>query len=118
MPKGIALLDESGGYPRLHYVFDVSDTAPRRNALYPDLWEVEQTAENRMQQLMNDLLERNPAPDEKKNRMAWVQLGKTADSCGVPLHNPTIRFREEALPVGAAAYASGADVWLEAHAKE
>ena len=23
--KGIALLDESGGYPRLHYVFDVSD---------------------------------------------------------------------------------------------
>ena len=35
--KGIALLDESGGYPRLHYVFDVSDTAPRRNALYPDL---------------------------------------------------------------------------------
>ncbi len=24
--KGIALLDESGGYPRLHYVFDVSDT--------------------------------------------------------------------------------------------
>ena len=38
--KGIALLDESGGYPRLHYVFDVSDTAPRRNALYPDLWQV------------------------------------------------------------------------------
>lgn len=24
--KGIALLDESSGYPRLHYVFDVSDT--------------------------------------------------------------------------------------------
>ena len=71
--KGIALLDESGGYPRLHYVFDVSDTAPRRNALYPDLWEMEQTAENRMQQLMKELLERNPAPDKKKNQMAWVQ---------------------------------------------
>ena len=172
--KGIALLDESGGYPRLHYVFDVSDTAPRRNALYPDLWqindslkepvrsmlaenygvhsesfgqqladvagklvqsywnnnssdilgivdgsyflpnlilnqprkqlnrygrmrrnylmeqrpvaystmllngtlyphlwEVEQTAENRMQQLMKELLERNPAPDKEKNQMAW-----------------------------------------------
>ena len=40
--KGIALLDESGGYPRLHYVFDVSDTAPRRNALYPDLWQIDQ----------------------------------------------------------------------------
>ena len=71
--KGIALLDESGGYPRLHYVFDVSDTAPRRNALYPDLWEMEQTAENRMQQLMKELLERNPAPDKEKNQMAWVQ---------------------------------------------
>ena len=71
--KGIALLDESGGYPRLHYVFDVSDTAPRRNALYPDLWEMEQTAENRMQQPMKELLERNPAPDKEKNQMAWVQ---------------------------------------------
>ena len=71
--KGIALLDESGGYPRLHYVFDVSDTAPRRNALYPDLWEVEQTAKNRMQQLMKELLERNPAPDKEKKQMAWVQ---------------------------------------------
>ena len=174
--KGIALLDESGGYPRLHYVFDVSDTAPRRNALYPDLWqineslkepvrsmlaenydvhsesfgqqladvagklvqsywdknssdilgivdgsyflpnltlnqprkqlnrygrmrrnylmeqrpvvystmllngtlyphlwEVEQTAENRMQQLMKELLERNPAPDKEKKQMTWVQ---------------------------------------------
>ena len=71
--KGIALLDESGGYPRLHYVFDVSDTAPRRNALYPDLWEMEQTAENRVQQLMKELLERNPAPDKEKKQMAWVQ---------------------------------------------
>ena len=68
--KGIALLDESGGYPRLHYVFDVSDTASRRNALYSDLWEMEQTAENRMQQLMKELLERNPAPDKEKKQMA------------------------------------------------
>ena len=71
--KGIALLDESGGYPRLHYIFDVSDTASRRNALYSDLWEMEQTAENRMQQLMKELLERNPAPDKEKKQMAWVQ---------------------------------------------
>ena len=41
--KGIALLDESGGFPRLHYVFDVSDTAPRRNALYPDLWQINES---------------------------------------------------------------------------
>ncbi len=41
--------------------------------LYPHLWEVEQTAENRMQQLMKELLERNPAPDKEKKQMAWVQ---------------------------------------------
>ena len=41
--KGIALLDESGGYPRLHDVFDVSDTAPRRNALCPDLWQINES---------------------------------------------------------------------------
>ena len=37
--KGIALLDESSGYPRLHYVFDVSDTGVRRNSRAPDLWQ-------------------------------------------------------------------------------
>ena len=37
--KGIALLDESGGFPRLHYVFDVSDTGVRRNSRDPDLWQ-------------------------------------------------------------------------------
>ena len=34
---------------------------------------MEQTAENRMQQLMKELLERNPAPDKEKKQMAWVQ---------------------------------------------
>ena len=37
--KGIALLDESSGYPRLHYVFDVSDTGVRHNSRDPDLWQ-------------------------------------------------------------------------------
>ena len=37
--KGIALLDESSRYPRLHYVFDVSDTGVRRNSRDPDLWQ-------------------------------------------------------------------------------
>ena len=37
--KGIALLDESSGFPRLHYVFDVSDTRVRRNSRDPDLWQ-------------------------------------------------------------------------------
>ena len=36
--KGIALLDESSGFPRLHYVFDVSDTGVRRNSRAPEVW--------------------------------------------------------------------------------
>ena len=38
--KGIALLDESSGFPRLHYVFDVSDTGVRRNSRDPDMWQL------------------------------------------------------------------------------
>lgn len=37
--KGIALLDESSGFPRLRYVFDVSDTGVRRNSREPELWQ-------------------------------------------------------------------------------
>ncbi len=43
-------------------------------SLYPHLMEVEQTAENRMQQTMaQGLLKQNPAPDKEQNQMAWVQ---------------------------------------------
>ena len=38
--KGIALLDESSGFPRLHYVFDVSDTGVRRNSRDPEMWQL------------------------------------------------------------------------------
>lgn len=41
--------------------------------------------------------------------------GTAEDGCGCSLHNPKIRFREEALIYGAAAYASGADMWLKKH---
>ena len=33
-------MDESSGYPRLHYVFDVSDTGVRRNSRDPERWEM------------------------------------------------------------------------------
>ena len=42
-------------------------------SLYLHLMEVEQTAENRMQQTMAQLLKQNPAPDKEQNQMAWVQ---------------------------------------------
>ena len=38
--KGIALLDQSSSVPRLHYVFDVSDTGVRRNSRDPDMWQL------------------------------------------------------------------------------
>ena len=41
--------------------------------------------------------------------------GTAKDGCDVALHNPKICFSEEALPFGAAAYASGAVAWLEEH---
>ena len=42
-------------------------------SLYPHLTEVEQTAESRMQQTIEQLLKQAPAPDKEQNQMAWVQ---------------------------------------------
>ena len=42
-------------------------------SLYPHLMEVEQTAESRMQQTMEQLLRQTPAPNKEQNQMAWVQ---------------------------------------------
>ena len=38
--KGIALLEQSSSVPRLHYVFDVSDTGVRRNSRDPEVWQL------------------------------------------------------------------------------
>ena len=69
------------GRMRRNYLMEqrpvVYSTMLLNGILYPHLWEVEQTAENRMQQLMKELLERNPAPDKEKNQMAWVQQIQT-----------------------------------------
>lgn len=41
--------------------------------LFPHLREIDRTAQARMEQMMQQLLQRNPAPDKKQNQMAWVQ---------------------------------------------
>ena len=41
--------------------------------LFPHLWEIQETATARMEQLMTELLKQNPAPDKKTNQLAWVQ---------------------------------------------
>ena len=42
-------------------------------SLHPRLLEVEQTAQSRMQQTMEQLLKQYPAPDKESQQMAWVQ---------------------------------------------
>ena len=42
-------------------------------SLYPHLMEVEQTAESRMRQTMEQLLKQDPAPDKAQNQLMWVQ---------------------------------------------
>jgi N12 class adenine-specific DNA methylase len=44
--KGIALIDDSGNYPRLKYVFDVSDTEAHERGRPVYLWEMRQEYKN------------------------------------------------------------------------
>ena len=41
--------------------------------LFPHLQEIDETAHRRLEQLMKELLEKNPAPDKKSNQMEWVR---------------------------------------------
>ena len=41
--------------------------------LFPHLQEIDETAHRRVEQLMTELLEKNPAPDKATQQMAWVQ---------------------------------------------
>ena len=40
--------------------------------LFPHLWEVQMTCEMRIELLMSDLLEKNPAPDKATQQLAWA----------------------------------------------
>ena len=51
--KGIALLDESSGFPRLHYVFDVSDTGVRRNSRDPEVWQFNDDLKQPVSEMLN-----------------------------------------------------------------
>lgn len=41
--------------------------------LFPYLWEIDETAHHRMEQLTTKLLEINPAPDKEKEQLSWVK---------------------------------------------
>ena len=66
--KGIALLDESSGRPRLRYVFDVSNVHPGWNVgRLPYIWQVrernEQTVLNRLENIYGKTDESRPFGD-------------------------------------------------------
>ena len=41
--------------------------------LFPHLWEIQDTADARVKQIMDELLKANPAPDKKTRQMDWVR---------------------------------------------
>ena len=41
--------------------------------LFPHLQEIDETAHRRVEQLMNQYLQKNPAPDKATNQLGWVQ---------------------------------------------
>ena len=42
-------------------------------SLYPHLYQIEEQANRLHEQIMSELLRRNPPPDKKNNQMEWVQ---------------------------------------------
>ena len=41
--------------------------------LFPHLWEVQETAQRRLEQIMDGLLAQNPGPDKATDQLGWVQ---------------------------------------------
>lgn len=41
--------------------------------LFPHLWEIQETAQRRVEQAMDGLLRTNPAPDKAADQLGWVQ---------------------------------------------
>lgn len=41
--------------------------------LFPHLWEIDETAHRRVEQLMTELMVKNPVPNKEKEQLAWVQ---------------------------------------------
>ena len=41
--------------------------------LFPHLWEIDETARRRVEQILTELQEKNPTLDKETQRLAWVQ---------------------------------------------
>ena len=68
-----------GKYGRMRRVFLAEnnpillDDMILTETLFPHLWEIDETAHHRVEQIMTELLEKNPAPDKSTQQLAWVQ---------------------------------------------
>ena len=68
-----------GKYGRMRRVFLAEnnpillDDMILTETLFPRLWEIDETAHRRVEQIMTELLEKNPAPDKATQQLAWVQ---------------------------------------------
>ena len=68
-----------GKYGRMRRVFLAEnnpillDDMILTETLFPHLWEIDETAHRRVEQIMTELLEKNPAPDKSTQQLEWVQ---------------------------------------------
>ena len=71
--------DDRGKYGRMRRAFLEENNPMLLNdlilseRLFPHLWEIQRTATARIDQLMIQLLQKDPAPDKKTDPMAWTQ---------------------------------------------
>ncbi|MCC8075994.1 MAG: hypothetical protein LIO95_08670, partial [Clostridiales bacterium] len=75
--KGIALIDNSGDYPRLRYVFDVADTGARRNSRPVNLWQMREEYERPVQEALAAAFEvsaRDPLDVQVENIANWLAI--------------------------------------------
>ncbi len=75
--KGIALLDETSGFPRLHYVFDVSDTGVRHNSREPEMWQVN---DDLIEPIKEMLMQQYGVQSERLGQQLADVAAKMADS--------------------------------------
>ena len=64
--------------------------------LFPHLWEIDETAHRRVEQIMTELLEKNPAPDKSTQQLAWVQNMSSLKTQAEEIVNAehSVRFRQ------------------------
>lgn len=91
--SGIALFDVNADYPRMRYVFDISDTSPRKNAVPVQLWSM---SDEHRQTVHQSLSNRFGVPSEHftlEDQMARTAVKLTSD-----FWNANRTYFEERIP--------------------